>query len=147
AQRANTCATACMAQPSRDRTTPVSSTPWCASLVTPAHAKRWRGRRERRCCRCRRTASPPTRTSCSRDWRQRRTTMHAWPQLDRLARRESLWCLRLNSACTRRAVRGYFSTVSRLGDGMFWYALMLALPLFDGARGLAASAHLALTGG
>ena len=73
--------------------------------------------------------------------------MHAWPQLDRLARRESLWCLRLNSACTRRAVRGYFSTVSRLGDGMFWYALMLALPLFDGARGLAASAHLALTGG
>lgn len=72
--------------------------------------------------------------------------MLALPRLERLARRESSWCLRLNRTCTRRLVRGYFAAVSRLGDGMSWYALMLVPLLIDGTRGLAASAHLALTG-
>jgi len=36
--------------------------------------------------------------------------------------------------------------VSRLGDGMFWYALMAAMVLLDGFDGLKASAHLAATG-
>lgn len=40
----------------------------------------------------------------------------------------------------------YFSLVSRLGDGVFWYALMGLLILCDGMRGLEASGHLALTG-
>jgi len=39
-----------------------------------------------------------------------------------LIQREHHWCLRLNTWCAYRAVRLYFKAVSRLGDGVFWYA-------------------------
>lgn len=64
----------------------------------------------------------------------------------RLVDREHGWCLAANRWGARRLVRAYFRGVSRLGDGAFWYALMAALVLFDGWRGLAASAQLAGTG-
>ncbi len=64
----------------------------------------------------------------------------------RLVNREQGWCLAANRWGARAAVRAYFRLVSRLGDGAFWYALMAALILFDGWRGLSASAHLAATG-
>ena len=64
----------------------------------------------------------------------------------RLVDREQGWCLAANRWGARAAVRAYFRAVSRLGDGAFWYALMAALVLFDGWRGLSASAHLAATG-
>nr|WP_246149865.1 phosphatase PAP2 family protein [Arenimonas fontis] len=51
-----------------------------------------------------------------------------------------------NRLGARAAVRAWFRLVSRLGDGMFWYALMAGLVLLDGWRGLAASAQLAATG-
>ncbi|KGM57142.1 phosphoesterase [Lysobacter arseniciresistens ZS79] len=59
---------------------------------------------------------------------------------------ESSWCLRANRVCERGPSRAYFAAISRLGDGVFWYALMAAMVLLDGWRGLAASAHLAATG-
>ena len=59
---------------------------------------------------------------------------------------ENGWCLRVNRFCARQGVLRYFSLVSRLGDGVFWYALMGLLILCDGMRGLEASGHLALTG-
>ena len=62
------------------------------------------------------------------------------------AQNDSGWCMRANRAGGRLGVRRYFATVSRLGDGAFWYALMSALVLADGVDGLAASAHMALTG-
>jgi undecaprenyl-diphosphatase len=40
-----------------------------------------------------------------------------------------------------------FAVVSRLGDGIAWYALMLALVVADGIEGLGAVAHMAITGG
>lgn len=55
-------------------------------------------------------------------------------------------CLALNRWGARSLVYGFFATISRLGDGIFWYALMLALALAGGARGAMASAHLAITG-
>lgn len=55
-------------------------------------------------------------------------------------------CMAANRWGTRRAVGAFFGTVSRLGDGMFWYALMLALVALDGRRGLLAAAHMAATG-
>lgn len=64
----------------------------------------------------------------------------------RLVSREHGWCLAANRWGARSAVRAYFRLISRLGDGAFWYALMAALVLFDGWRGLSASAHLAATG-
>ncbi len=62
------------------------------------------------------------------------------------ARNDTGWCMRANRAGGRPGVRRYFAAVSRLGDGAFWYALMPALVLADGIDGLAAGAHMAITG-
>ena len=77
--------------------------------------------------------------------------MHPWQPRDtsrksNLITAESEWCLRSNHICARTGARRYFAAVSRLGDGVAWYALMVALVVFDGIDGLAASAHLAVTG-
>jgi len=72
--------------------------------------------------------------------------MHATPR-SRLLHHDTGWCLRANRACTSRWIRRYFATVSRLGDGVFWYLLMAALVLIDGLQGAMAAAHMALTGG
>ena len=40
----------------------------------------------------------------------------------------------------------YFSAVSRLGDGIVWYALMLALLLMGGEKGQHATLHMAMIG-
>lgn len=64
----------------------------------------------------------------------------------RLAAGDSGWCLRANQVCARRGLRLYFTAISRLGDGAFWYALMAAMVALDGMAGLKASAHLAATG-
>jgi undecaprenyl-diphosphatase len=55
-------------------------------------------------------------------------------------------CLALNRWGRQSVVHGFFATISRLGDGVFWYALMLALALAGGTRGALAAAHLAVTG-
>lgn len=60
--------------------------------------------------------------------------------------REAHVCLLANRLGRRSDVRRFFAIVSRLGDGVFWYALMGALIVFDGWHGLAAAAHLAATG-
>ena len=61
-------------------------------------------------------------------------------------RREHRWCLHANRWCLRADVRRLFAIASRLGDGVFWYVLMAAMVMCDGADGLRASLHLALTG-
>ena len=68
------------------------------------------------------------------------------PSPDRPLSVEHGWCLRANALCARRLPFRYFATVSRLGDGMFWYVLMGALIVFGGIAGLRASLHLAATG-
>jgi undecaprenyl-diphosphatase len=45
-------------------------------------------------------------------------------------------CRRLNRGIEHTWLRVLFKTASRLGDGVVWYALMLALPFLYGARGL-----------
>ena len=55
-------------------------------------------------------------------------------------------CLLANAAARRRAVRNLFRAVSRLGDGVFWYSLMVVLPLWQGAAGLYTSLRLAVVG-
>lgn len=53
-------------------------------------------------------------------------------------------CLLCNRACHRERVRQLFAIVSRLGDGVFWYVLMLLLPMLFGRTALRASVHMAL---
>jgi undecaprenyl-diphosphatase len=52
----------------------------------------------------------------------------------------------MNRACERRLALEMFAVVSRLGDGAFWYGLMLALPLIHGAQGGVVSAWMLATG-
>lgn len=56
------------------------------------------------------------------------------------------WCLRSNRLCARAGVLRYFAAVSRLGDGVFWYALMGVLAVAGGTRGAQAAAHMAVIG-
>ena len=55
-------------------------------------------------------------------------------------------CVAANRWGARHAVGWFFGGISRLGDGMFWYALMAALAMVGGQRGLIAAAHMAATG-
>jgi undecaprenyl-diphosphatase len=68
-----------------------------------------------------------------------------------LAKQETRLCVAANRWGHRSAVRNYFAAVSRLGDGVFWYALMCLIVFVRGAQGhwldgLSASAHMAATG-
>ena len=51
-----------------------------------------------------------------------------------------------NRLSLRRGVRPFFSMVSRLGDGVFWYCLMLFLPLLFGSDALLVSLKMSLAG-
>ena len=55
-------------------------------------------------------------------------------------------CERLNRSCRRESVREGFRVVSRLGDGVFWYLLMLLLPVRYGAAGVRTALAMAVAG-
>lgn len=55
-------------------------------------------------------------------------------------------CLACNRWAARRTILRTFRLVSRLGDGVFWYVLMLAIALFGGVSGWQAALHMLLTG-
>jgi len=59
---------------------------------------------------------------------------------------EVRFCRYLNRSSRSSAVRQLFGAVSWLGDGWIWYALILAMPLLYGAKGVLAAAHIAVTG-
>jgi undecaprenyl-diphosphatase len=55
-------------------------------------------------------------------------------------------CRSLNRGVAFPVVRYFFKTASRLGDGVVWYVLMVALPLIYGARGLQVGLVMLATG-
>jgi undecaprenyl-diphosphatase len=60
---------------------------------------------------------------------------------------EYAWCLRLNRGCQqRRLVRDLFAAVSKLGDGVFWYLLIVVLPAIYGERAALPSLRMAIAG-
>lgn len=59
---------------------------------------------------------------------------------------EHAWCLRLNRGCSQPAVRDIFSAISKLGDGTFWYALIVLLPVIYGEVALFAALRMAAVG-
>ncbi len=64
----------------------------------------------------------------------------------RLRANEAAWCLRANALCGRIVARRFFSLISRLGDGIFWYVLISALALIGGRDGRLAALHLSAIG-
>lgn len=56
------------------------------------------------------------------------------------------WCRRLNRGAQRALPRRILRIASRLGDGIIWYLLILALPLLYGPAALRPAIVMALTG-
>lgn len=69
------------------------------------------------------------------------------PRFPRLTGLELGLCERFNHTCRWRGIGPLFAAVSRLGDGMFWYGLMLALLLAQGAAAGPAVARMLAAGG
>ena len=55
-------------------------------------------------------------------------------------------CMQMNRGCRVNAVRKFFAVVSRLGDGVFWYTLMVLFPLLEGMDGMYLSLRMAVSG-
>jgi undecaprenyl-diphosphatase len=66
-----------------------------------------------------------------------------WRRIDRA---ERSICLSVNRGCDRPVVHALFAAVSRLGDGVFWYALMAAMALADPVDGAACALRMAIAG-
>jgi undecaprenyl-diphosphatase len=65
-----------------------------------------------------------------------------WQRFDRI---EQSLCLRVNRGCHYPLVKLVFTVVSRLGDGGFWYLLMLMLAM-NGAGTAMVAVQMAVTG-
>lgn len=64
---------------------------------------------------------------------------------ERAVHLDALACFRLNRWILHDPqIHLFFKIVSRLGDGMLWYGIMLALPLFLGAQGFVVTALMIL---
>jgi undecaprenyl-diphosphatase len=64
----------------------------------------------------------------------------------RVDQAERRLCIAANAAARRRAWRSLFRTVSRLGDGVFWYVLIALMPLLLGGRGWFVAVQMLGTG-
>jgi undecaprenyl-diphosphatase len=60
--------------------------------------------------------------------------------------REVALCQAINRSVQFRPIRGYFRLASRLGDGWFWYAVILLLPILEPDRGLSFALLMTFTG-
>lgn len=66
--------------------------------------------------------------------------------IDRFNKLDSRLCVRANRTSRFMGVRLFFRLVSRLGDGVFWYTVMLGIVLSHGADGILPALHMALAG-
>lgn len=64
----------------------------------------------------------------------------------RLSDGEIRFCRAANRLSRRDGWLTFFAVVSRLGDGAFWYMLMLGMVVLGGTPGLEAALHMALIG-
>ena len=68
------------------------------------------------------------------------------PALQRIQRCDAWLCVTLNRALRYAAILHFFRAVSWLGNGIFWYSLMLALLVQHGVQAAAPVLHMALVG-
>jgi undecaprenyl-diphosphatase len=71
---------------------------------------------------------------------------HRIYSLQRIQTWDEAWCLRFNRASTSPSIRQAFRLISRLGDGIFWYCLMLWLLVKYQAAALLPVFHMAAAG-
>lgn len=66
--------------------------------------------------------------------------------LSRMHKFDSNVCVAVNHTSQYRVIRHFFRAISRLGDGLFWYALMAGILVTKGAEGIMPVLHMAFTG-
>src|SRR5260221_892502 len=66
--------------------------------------------------------------------------------LERIRRCDEWLCVRMNASLRYAAALYFFRAVSWLGNGIFWYALMLALLLQQRSEGLLPVVHMIFVG-
>lgn len=66
--------------------------------------------------------------------------------LDRMHQFDTSLCIFVNHTSQYRFIRDCFRIISRLGDGLFWYAMMLGLLVSFGENALLPVMHVCLTG-
>ncbi|MEO5561333.1 MAG: phosphatase PAP2 family protein [Dokdonella sp.] len=71
--------------------------------------------------------------------------MTTWQRIE-MGSGERTLCLAMNRWGARRALTRFFSLISRLGDGTFWYTLIALLAAFGGLRGLHAALQMTVVG-
>ena len=71
--------------------------------------------------------------------------MKAWLRL--LNELEAPVCRRWSRSTRERWFFWPFALISRVGNGVFWYSLMVVLPIADGIDGLRTALHMLLTSG
>lgn len=94
-------------------------------------------------------ASPPAcrgAASSRWTWHGGRLGLATHHGLARLAAREHVWLARLNGARLPDWEVGVLRIASRLGDGVFWYALMAVLLAWHGGDALPAVLHMIAAG-
>jgi undecaprenyl-diphosphatase len=74
------------------------------------------------------------------------TLTPASPTAARMRALDLALCRLLNRANGREYVGRFFALFSRLADGVFWYTLMVLLPVLHGTAAVVVSLHMALTG-
>jgi undecaprenyl-diphosphatase len=66
--------------------------------------------------------------------------------LNRMHRLDSSLCVAVNHTSQYRLIRDFFRVISRLGDGVFWYVLMVGMLIINGAEGTFPVIHMLLAG-
>ena len=64
--------------------------------------------------------------------------------VEKMGHVDAFYCIRLNRWIRDANLHRFFSTISRLGDGVFWYSLMFLFPVFMGAEGFVITALMIL---
>lgn len=59
---------------------------------------------------------------------------------------DSALCIRVNKTSHNLAIRVWFRLISRLGDGIFWYTIMLAILAVNGSDGIVPVVHMLAVG-
>jgi len=66
--------------------------------------------------------------------------------LNRMHQFDTNMCIAVNHTSQYRVIRNTFRAVSRLGDGVFWYSLMILMLIFKGSEAILPVIHMAIAG-
>ena len=66
--------------------------------------------------------------------------------INRMHELDSHLCVAVNHTSQYRLIRDFFRIISRLGDGVFWFGLMIAILIFNPSQGTMSVLHMAMAG-